>query len=69
MVENRIIQLKDRLINNALTESFPSGSAVKNPLAKTGDAVLIPGLEIFPGGRNGNPLQYSSLENPMDRGG
>ena len=29
---------------------------------------LIPGLGISPGGRNGNPLQYSCLENPMDRG-
>ena len=29
---------------------------------------LIPGSERFPGGRLGNPLQYSCLENPMDRG-
>ena len=29
---------------------------------------MIPGLERFPGGGFGNPLQYSSLENPMDRG-
>ena len=29
---------------------------------------LIPGLGRFPGGRNGTPLQYSCLENPMDRG-
>ena len=32
------------------------------------DACLIPGLGRSPGGRNGNPLQYSWLENPMDRG-
>ena len=32
------------------------------------DVVLIPGSGIVPGGRNGNPLQYFSLENPMDRG-
>ena len=32
------------------------------------DAGLIPGLQRFPGGENGNPLQYSCLENPMDRG-
>ena len=31
------------------------------------DASSIPGLEISPGGGNGNPLQYSCLENPMDR--
>ena len=33
------------------------------------DAGLIPGSGRSPGGRNGNPLQYSCLENPMDRGG
>ena len=31
------------------------------------DASLIPGSGRFPGGGNGNPLQYSCLENPMDR--
>ena len=34
----------------------------------TGDAGLIPESGRFPGGGNGNPLQYSFLENPMDRG-
>ena len=33
-----------------------------------GDMLLIPGLGRSPGERNGKPLQYSSLENPMDRG-
>ena len=33
-----------------------------------GDLGSIPGSERAPGGRLGNPLQYSSLENPMDRG-
>ena len=32
-----------------------------------GDSGSIPGLGTFPGGGNGNPLQYSCLENPMDR--
>ena len=44
---------------------------VKNPPANAGDigdANSIPGLGRFPGGGNGNPLQYSCLENPMDRG-
>ena len=44
---------------------------VKNLPANTEaaeDLGSIPGLGRFPGGRNGNPLQYSSLENPMDRG-
>ena len=34
----------------------------------TGDASLIPGLGRSPGGGDGKPLQYSCLENPMDRG-
>ena len=44
---------------------------VKNPPADTGDvrdAGLIPGSGRSPGGGHGNPLQYSCLENPMDRG-
>ena len=44
---------------------------VKNSPASAGDmrdAGLIPGLERFHGGGLGNPLQYSCLENPMDRG-
>ena len=45
--------------------------AVKNPPANagdTGDMGSIPGSGRFPGGRHRNPLQYSCLENPMDRG-
>ena len=45
--------------------------AVKNLPADAGDvrdAGLIPGSGISPGGRHGNPLQCSCLENPMDRG-
>ena len=44
---------------------------VKNPPASAGDLRdmgSIPGLGGSPGGWNGNPLQYSCLENPMDRG-
>ena len=46
---------------------FPGGAAVKNPPAvqETG---LIPGLGRAPGEGNGYPLQYSFLENPMERG-
>ena len=46
---------------------FPGGSVVKNPPANAGDAVSIPGSERSPGEENGTPLQYSCLENPMDR--
>ena len=50
---------------------FPIGSVVKNLPANTeasGDADLIPGLGRSPREGHGNPLQYSCLGNPMDRG-
>ena len=50
---------------------FPSGSVIKNLPANAGDAgdpCLIPGSGGSPGGGNGNPLQYSCLENSVDRG-
>ena len=48
---------------------FPGSSGLKKNLpANAGDIRLIPGLRRSPGGGNGNPLQYSCLGNPMDRG-
>ena len=47
---------------------FHGGSGGKEPACNTGDLGLIPGLERFPGEENGNPLQYSCLENSTDRG-
>ena len=47
---------------------FPGGSEVKASACNAGDLGLIPGLGRSPGEGNGNPLQYSCLENPMDRG-
>ena len=47
---------------------FPGGPVVKNPPASVGDMSSIFGWERSPGERNGNPLQYSCLGNPMDRG-
>ena len=50
---------------------FRGGSAVKTLPADAGVAAgadSILGSEIFPGGGNGKPLQYSCLENSMDRG-
>ena len=41
---------------------------VKNPPANARDLASIPGLGRSPGEGHGDPLQYSSLENPMDRG-
>ena len=48
--------------------SFPGGSEVKVSACNVGDLGSIPGLGRSPGEGNGNPLQYSCLENPMDRG-
>ena len=48
--------------------AFPGPAVVKNPPANAGDPGLIPGLGRSPGGGHGNPLQYSCLENPTDRG-
>ena len=49
-------------------EGFSGGSDGKESACNMGDPGLIPELGRFPGGGNGNPLQYSSLENPIDRG-
>ena len=48
--------------------SFPHGSVVKNPPANAGDVVAMPGSVRCPEEENGNPLQYSCLGSPMDRG-
>ena len=45
---------------------FPCGSAGKKSTCNVGDLGSIPGLGRAPGEGNGNPLQYSCLENPMD---
>ena len=50
------------------TKDFPGGSAVKNPPANAGDTGLIPESGGSPGKGCGNPLQYSCLGSPMDRG-
>ena len=48
--------------------NFPGGSDGKVSAYSVGDLGSIPGLGRSPGEGNGNPLQYSCLENPMDRG-
>ena len=47
---------------------FPGDSEGKESACNTGDQGLIPGSGRSPGGGNSNPLQYSCLENSMDRG-
>ena len=50
------------------SRASPGGSEDKASACNAGDPGLIPGLGRSPGEGNGNPLQYSCLENPMDRG-
>ena len=57
------------VFSNRKSRTFPTALVVKNLLANAGDirdAGQIPGWGRSPGGRHGNPLQYSYLENPMD---
>ena len=59
----------EQCYNPSLLPTTPShGSVVKNLPANEGDTGSVPGLEIPPGGGQDNPLQYSCLGNPMDRG-
>ena len=50
------------------TEGYPDSSGVKNLLANVGDVGLIPGSGRSPREGNDNPLQYSCLGSPMNRG-
>ena len=55
----------------SLPMGFPDSTMMKESACNAGnttDAGLIPGSRRFPGGGNGNPLQYSCLKNSMDRG-
>ena len=51
-----------------LIMGFPAGSDGEESACNAGDPGSIPGLGKSPGEKNGNPLHYSCLENPMDRG-
>ena len=51
-----------------MPQCSPAGSDSEESTCNTGDQGLIPGLRRSPGEGNGYPLQYSGLENSMDRG-
>ena len=51
-----------------VTHGRPQWPSGKESICNAGDSGSIPGLGRVPGGGNGNPLQYSRLENPMNRG-
>ena len=54
--------------SKCLVSGFLGGSDGKESACNAGDLSSIPGLERSPGEGLGNPLQYSCLDNPMDRG-
>ena len=63
--------LTSSIWGNLVLQGFPGGTVIKNLPADAGDtrdSALMPGLGRFPGGGNGNPLQYSFLGNSLDRG-
>ena len=65
---NGISPVKDFNSSLGATYNFPGSSADKESTCNAGYPDSIPGLGRSPGEGNGNPLQYSCLENPMDRG-
>ena len=63
--------LSEQTNSNHLSKGCPGGAEVKNPPADAGegrDAASIPGAGRSPGGGDGNPLQRSCLESPVDAG-
>ena len=60
--------MKNQSLVKTLMLGFPCGSVGKESACNVEDLSLIPGSERPPGEENGNPLQYSCLENPMDGG-
>ena len=64
-------QLRSYAVSQAIlimAQGFPGGSEGKVPACNAGHLGSIPESGRSPGGANGNSLQYSCLENPMDRG-
>ena len=70
-IQQFLKRYQTHLYYSYLSGGIPDGSAGEKSACNSGDtrdAGSIPGLERPLGGGNGNPLQYSCLENPMDRG-
>ena len=71
MLQGDRVSRKASRANQYLTEDVLWWLSGKEPACNAGDTrdvSSIPGAERSPGEENGNPRQYSSLENPMDRG-
>ena len=61
------IKYRNTFKEYTIFRDFPGGSNAKESACNAGDPDLIPGSGRSPGEGNGNPLQYSCLENSMDR--
>ena len=66
--DTSIVKVKVLVAQSCITLGFPGGSEGKASACNAGDPSLIPGSGRSPGEGNGNPLQYSCLENPTDGG-
>ena len=64
---NKVISLFFNTLSRFIM-GFPGGSEVKASASNAGDPGSFPGSGRYPGEGNGNPLQYSCLENPIDGG-
>ena len=67
-VKNKKLKEADISNKHLLSTYFPGGSDGEASACSAGDPGSIPGLGRSPEEGNGTPLQYSCLENPMDRG-
>ena len=65
---NPVVRAPPSFISSNLNWGFSDGSDSKESASNAGDLGSIPGSGRSPGEENGNALQYSCLENPMDRG-
>ena len=68
---SKMLGIRGGLFPSLCVSGFPGGSVVKNLPTNAGyirDEGSTPGSRRSPGAENGNPLQYSCLKNPMDRG-
>ena len=67
-IDHGVTKSRTRLSDFHFHMGFPGGSDSKESSCNAGDLGLIPGWGRCPGEGNGHPLQYSGLENSMDRG-
>ena len=68
LIREGLLTVHNSLLLYLVAQGFPDGSDGKVSARNAGDLGSIPRSGISPGERNGNPLQHSCLENPMDRG-